>query len=326
MKSIILLILGCLVSFSAAAHTVSFVQGEGKVDVLAEGLPIATYVYNDPKILRPYLCHIKTLDSLPVTRNHPPIEGEDKTDHADMHPGIWLGLGDISGEDFWRNKGKVRHVRFVEEPVAADRSGSFAVENSYQSGEKAICKEICRIRFEVHPGGYFLLYDSIFSSESGDFSFGDQEEMGLGIRMATPLSVLQGGTMMNSEGKKNEKEAWGQAASWCDYSGQIKDRRVGVILMPHPMNFRKSWFHARDYGLLVGNPFGQNAMTGGESSSTVVKKGEEFRLRYGVYVYSCDPQKPIDPIHTYSEYLGLLGLIFDTSQERQSPAQIKSDR
>ena len=73
--------------------------------------------------------------------------------------------------------------------------------------------------------------------------------------------------------------------------------------MPHPENFRRSWFHARDYGLLVANPFGRNAFTGGEKSRIVVKEGETLRLRFGVLVSSERP----DLDASYRDYLRQAG-------------------
>ena len=63
------------------------------------------------------------------------------------------------------------------------------------------------------------------------FTFGDQEEMGLGIRVATDHAVTNGGVITSSDGRKNEKQVWGRQADWCDYSG----KGVGVMLMPDPI-------------------------------------------------------------------------------------------
>lgn len=35
--------------------------------------PLATYVFADPDIPRPYFAHLKTLNGKQVSRNHPPI-------------------------------------------------------------------------------------------------------------------------------------------------------------------------------------------------------------------------------------------------------------
>ena len=64
-----------------------------------------------------------------------------------------------------------------------------------------------------------LTIDVTFSCESGDLEFGEQEEMGLGIRAATTITVKNGGRILDSEGRVNEKGVWGKRAEWYDYSG-----------------------------------------------------------------------------------------------------------
>jgi hypothetical protein len=60
-------------------------------------------------------------------------------------------------------------------------------------------------------------------------------------------------------------------------------------------NIRPSWFHARDYGLIVANPFGRKALTKGDESRIVVPRGEAFRLRFAVYLHG-GADKPDDDI------------------------------
>lgn len=259
---------------------VGFARARDRLLVTIDGEPFATYVWDDPTIRRPYFAHIRTPKGVRVTRNLPPLSGKDAVDHATMHPGLWLAFGDVSGADFWRNKGVVRHAGFVEGPASDARGGRFAVRNVYESGERRICEEVCRIRIEVTPRGYLIDWRSEFRG-ADPFTFGDQEEMGLGVRMATDLTVPRGGTIRNSEGREDEKGVWGRQADWCDYAGE----GGGLLLMPGPDNFGRSWFHARDYGLLVANPFGRRSFTGGEPSRVVVGKGESLTLRFGVLVH-----------------------------------------
>ncbi len=49
------------------------------------------------------------------------------------------------------------------------------------------------------------------------------------VRMAADLSVLNGGTMINAEGLKNEKKTFGKPSPWMDYYGKRGDvnRRSG---------------------------------------------------------------------------------------------------
>jgi hypothetical protein len=211
-----------------------------------------------------------------------------------MHPGIWLALGDLGGADFWRNKGRVTHERFTTAPEVKEGVLRFAVRNRYLDQERLVCQEDAAYSLGVVNGGYLLSWDSTFSG-SEPFAFGDQEEMGLGIRLATPLCVKGGsGTITTSAGKRNEQEAWGTQAKWCDYSGTVAGRRVGMLLMPHPENFRPSWLHVRDYGLAVANPFGQKAFTRGMASRVEIKPGEKLRLRLGVWIYDAPAGKEPD--------------------------------
>ncbi len=255
----------------AADPSLQFAQHENRLLISAGNQPLATYVWHDPEIQRPYMAHVRTPGGVQVTRNHPPVEGQDRTDHATFHPGVWLAFGDISGADFWRNKAAVVHQDFVVSPHSDARGGGFAVRNAYIADGQTVCEEICRIRFDWCPGGYVITWDSTFSGDR-EFAFGDQEEMGLGVRVATPLSVKSGGRIVDSENRVNEPQVWGQQAEWCDDAGTIDGKHVGVALFADPKNFRLPWFHARDYGLLVANPFGENAFTKGPKSRIVVRR------------------------------------------------------
>lgn len=92
-------------------------QKPDRVIITDAGRPVTTYVFRDDKILRPYFANVHAPGGIQVTRNHPPVAGADPTDHDTMHPGVWLAFGDLSGQDFWRNKARVVHVRFVEPPA-----------------------------------------------------------------------------------------------------------------------------------------------------------------------------------------------------------------
>ena len=304
-KVILALILLCTAAWCAdetAKPAVTVKQSDGRIDVNVADQPFAAYVYKDEKIPRPYWTAVHAPNGVQVTRNHPPVEGQDDTDHDTMHPGIWQAFGDLGGADFWRNKAQVKHQGFVVEPNAGPDYALFTVENAYVDGEKLIAREMCRYTLRVDELGYYLLIDSTFFDGTDAFTFGDQEEMGLGVRVATPMAVKNGGTLLNSEGGKDEAGVWGKSAAWCDYSGVIDGKPVGITLMPNPANFRPSWFHARDYGFFAANPFGRNAMTGGEKSAIEVKLGETFEVGYGVFIHSGDTADAELPAKAYDRY------------------------
>ncbi|HEX3727079.1 MAG TPA: DUF6807 family protein [Pirellulales bacterium] len=281
----------------AAQGEISFATHDDRLTITVGGEPFAVYAWRDGQVRRPYFAHLHAPGRLQVTRNFPPREGQDAPDHATMHPGLWLAFGDISAGDFWRNQASVEHVEFVEKPLADGRGGGFAVRNRYVADGKPICDELCRIHIEPQKGATLLSWDSQFSG-SDNFYFGDQEEMGLGVRVATALAVKNGGRIVNSDGLENEAQVWGKPANWCNYGGAISGRQAGVLLMADPRNFRRSWFHARDYGLLVANPFGQKAFTGGLASQVTVSKGDTLRLRFAVLFHAGE----IDPAAAYCRW------------------------
>lgn len=296
----------------ALAAPVAFAEGEGRLTVAIDGLPVAVYCYNDDGITRPYFAHVRAPNGVQVTRHHPPIEGQDLVDHDTFHPGIWLSFGDISGCDYWRMKAPVRHVEFVQKPTGSQGQGSFTVRNSYldqHDPAKVVCDELARYTFMTRPEGYIFLWDSTFTSEH-EFTFGDQEEMGLGFRVASPLRVEKNskglppgtGTILDAKGRKNGEQVWGHSADWCDYSGILAGQRAGITILCHPDNFRPSWFHARDNGLLAANPFGRQAFNKGNKSSVVIKPGDELRLRFGLLIHSGPPDGKVDYAAAYQDY------------------------
>jgi hypothetical protein len=127
----------------AAEHQITFESQKDAWQILADGRPLATYVFRDPQILRPYFKDLHAPDGIQVTRRCPPQGGTDPVDHDTMHPGLWLAFGDLSGSDFWRNKAKVEHVTFLKLPRAQGDQGSFTVRNRYVGTGDPICEETC---------------------------------------------------------------------------------------------------------------------------------------------------------------------------------------
>ncbi len=302
----------------ASQPEVSFTAERGQLHVRLAGENVASYVFEDKTITRPFFAHVRAPGGIQVTRNYPP-QPDDAQDHATFHPGIWLAFGDIGGHDYWRLKAKVVHDGFVEKPHGGAGRGGFAARNRYLStdGKRTVCREVCRVTLHARPAGhvkgYVLVWDSTFSSDDADFAFGDQEEMGLGVRLATPIAVTskKGGRILDSAGRRDGAGIWGKAAEWCDYSGTISGQQAGVLVVPNPANFRPAWWHARDYGLLVANPFGRRALTGGKPSSVVVRRGEMLRLRFGLLIHATalarsETDARFDPAAAAGEVLALL--------------------
>lgn len=57
------------------------------------------------------------------------------------------------------------------------------------------------------------------------------------------------------------------------------------MLMASDKNFRESWWHNRDYGVFVANPFGREAMKQGARSAIAVAKGETLKITFGALIH-----------------------------------------
>lgn len=288
------------------------------LEIVVDDVRLLRYVWRDEKIGRPYFAHLLAPSGVPLSRRHPPLEGQDATDHADFHPGLWLAFGDISGHDYWRLKARVEHAGFLSPPDSGKGWAKFVVRNRYMSsdGRSVVCHEEFRFALSIRESGYLLLWESLFTPADKPVVFGDQEEMGLAVRLSTPLTVANGGRIVDSQSRVNGAGVWGKQSAWCDYHGIVADQLLGITLMPHPDNFRASWFHARDYGLLAANPFGSRALGGGEKNALEVTAQSPLRLRYGLLLHSrpADKDKQLGSVQSivaarqraYQDYLQVI--------------------
>jgi hypothetical protein len=308
--ALVVILLIVVASVSCATHdsinnaNFSCQKTENGLSISHAGQPLMDFVFKDTNIFRPYFAHVQTLDGIQVTRTHPPVAGVDPVDHATMHPGIWMAFGDISGQDFWRNKAVIRQDGFLATPDVRKGKLAFATESTlFSTNHEAIANLVSSFTIEPVADGYLVIWNAAFTPMIDGFTFGDQEEMGFGVRVATPISEKNGGTVRNSEGITGAKAAWGKTAEWCDYSGVISNRLVGMTVMADPTNFRPSWMHSRDYGLVVANPFGQRAFTKGEPSSVPVEKGSTFKLRFAAFIHSTPTNQPPDIAAAYKSFV-----------------------
>lgn len=271
---------------ASAADTFEVTEQPGTLVFSLNGQEIAAYMYADAEVLRPFLANVRTRSGTPVTRPHPPRQGIDADDHADMHPGMWLAFGDISGEDYWRNRGSIVHERFLKPPLAGPGVLRFATRSGLLTAEGArLATMDTSLRLRARPHGWAVDWTAVFSCDSEEIVFGDQEEMGFAARMATPLTETNGGRITSSSGLSSAADTWGQPAAWCDTSGRVDGRAVGITLIPDPANFRESWWHNRAYGVFVANPFGRAAMQQGSPSRVVVAAGKPLTLRFTAVIH-----------------------------------------
>jgi hypothetical protein len=122
-------------------------------------------------------------------------------------------------------------------------------------------------------------------------TFGDTKEGALGVRINDVIRAgkFGKGKIENAQGKVGEKECWGHISDWCDYSGPIDGKTVGLTVMADPKNPYPTYWHVRDYGLMAANPFGRKKAGFHDSAADKelvrLAKGAHLELRYGILLH-----------------------------------------
>lgn len=291
----------------AADGEFEFRKEGGELQLFLGQTQVATYLLEHDRLTRRAFVNVRTPSGMQVTRNFPPRKpedidpgygAEDGIIHPVMHPGLWMSFGWIEANDYWRLTSEVVHEEFLEEPTGKVGEASFRTRDRYlgADGSETICLQDTRYHFRHVEEGILLDWDAEFYNEERDFVFGDQEESGLAIRIASPIRVQGGnGRIVNNRGEENGAGTWGKEFEWINYAGEMDGKKVGLLVLPHPGNPRTCWSHSRDYGALVSNPFPKQPRERREPYvTTPVKKGERFRLRYTVLIHEV-PAGEFDP-------------------------------
>lgn len=277
---------------------------DGKVDVVISGKLFTSYHYSRQWV-RPFLYPVIGPYNAQVTRNWP-IVGNVPGEHRDHahHKSIWVAYGECNtcsggsrlSVDNWsedKGHGWQRHRAF-RDIASGPVFGQIIAKNDWcASNEKRQFEEIRKMRFYALPGGERLFdMDVTFRMMDGQVTFRDTKEGGLvSVRVASSMDVRNGGKIENGYGGVNEKETWGKKAPWCDYSGIVNGKQVGIAIIEHEDNPRyPTQWHVRDYGLMTANCFAWKYYRpeAGIKGDLVFKKGAVTTWRYRLCIHRGD--------------------------------------
>lgn len=261
----------------------SYSFGDGTVTISYGKSTILSYNHGN-WLKKPYFYPIITTNGVRITEDGP-------KDHV-HHRSLWVAHGDVNGFDFWsefENSGKIE-----AKDVKVRSSGKVFLELTSKNVwvEKSGSVELYEDRtLRVWKLSKDLLLDfaiSLFNNEK-DTKFGDTKEGGiLSVRVNEKIKVQNGGKIENSFGGINEKETWGKRAEWCNYSGEVDGKSVGIAIFDHLENFRfPTYWHVRDYGLMTANMFGISYFTGSPKlrGDYLLPKGEVLKFNFRVLVH-----------------------------------------
>ncbi len=202
------------------------------------------------------------------------------------HTSLFFGCDMVNGGNYWQEG--LERGRIISVNARIEKEG----------GDRVVIADEC---IWSRPGALSPIKDTrryVITSPSADKIVMDVEitmEMLMDVsilrtnhslfsaRMAAGLAVANGGTMINAEGARGEKETFGARSPWVDYYGKVGNVTEGVAIMQHPSNpwYPSPWF-TRDYGFISPTPmyWPENG------EETFMKKGTTLKLRYRVIVHS----------------------------------------
>ncbi len=273
---------------------------------------------------KPFFYPVIGPTGLPMTRKWPVEElAEGEADDHIHHRGMWYGLGNVNGLDYWHYAGDekkkdkvfgtIRHLGMNGVTMSKDdivfKTRSEWLEHADQT--KRVMSDQREFRL-FYLGNGALVVDATISliADAGDVLIKDDKEGAWSIR-TQPKLRLEGevaeGSIVNSEGITG-KEAWGKRAKWVDYFGpDQKGEQVGIAIFDHPSNLRHpTWWHARHYGLFTANPFGEGNFDKSAEEGAgdyTIKNGETLTFRYRTIFHKGD-EKAARIAEAYEDFAG----------------------
>lgn len=280
-RRLIILLLPCLLALLAYPAFGAEINAEkvgSKIHVTIGGRFFTSYIFSDDEKY-PFFYPLNG-----------PVSGGSVTSMRNAvyphHTSLFFGCDMVNGGNYW------------QEGLERGRIISLNARIEKEGGDTVVIADEC---IWSRPGALSPIKDTrryIITSPSADKIVMDVEitmEMLMDVRilrtnhslfsarMAAGLAVTNGGTMINAEGARGEKETFGARSPWIDYYGNVGNVTEGLAIMQHPSNpwYPSPWF-TRDYGFISPTPmyWPENG------EETFMKKGTTLKLRYRVIVHS----------------------------------------
>ena len=201
------------------------------------------------------------------------------------HHSLFFGCDRVNGGNYWQ-EGNEKGQIVSQGPKIIEAGGDRVVFKDeclwMQPGKEPIIRDWRRITISAPNRDLRYIDFQITLEMLTDVSILKTNHSLFAVRVVPELSVGSGGTLVNAEGKRSEKDTFGVASPWCDYSGTREGITEGIAILQYPRNrwFPARWF-TRDYGFFSPTP-----MFWLEGDKLQLAKGEKLTLRYQVVVHS----------------------------------------
>ena len=135
---------------------------------------------------------------------------------------------------------------------------------------------------DIYPGEIANVIDirSQLRPTEWDVTIGPTRHAYFTVRLEDRLRPINGGRVVDSEGRVGASEITGNIADWVDMSGPAPhNQKAGITVIPHPSAGRTPWY-CSDYGTITVDPF--------LTTKGVLNRGEELDLGFRVLAHDGD--------------------------------------
>jgi len=202
------------------------------------------------------------------------------------HSSLFFGCDRVNGGNYWQEALKDGQIISLRADILETGGDKAVIENECiwrRPGADAPIKDKRKITVSVPSKDKFILDFDVTMEMLMDVTIEKTNHSLFSGRMDADLAVINGGTMINAEGETTEKGTFGKRSAWIDFYGNRQGKTEGMAIIQHPSNkwFPAPWF-TRDYGFFSPTPMYWPA----DDKATVLKKGEQIKLRYRVIVHT----------------------------------------
>ena len=308
----------CVAQPTKSSHSVKITDLTNSLHIEINGDLLTEYHYG-AKEPRPYFYPLIGPGGAGMTRNWPLKETPGEEHDHPHHRGLWYAHGAVNGIDFWTEgttKGRVVHRGFDEIKSGADVGLIKSHDDWIAPDGKVVCSDERIFRAFAGPKDERICdFEITFHATHGELTLGDTKEAAMAMRVAETMRVTKqtpkgqkpipgNGHIITSEGARDQ-EAWGKRAAWCDYSGPVNGKTLGLAIFDHPSNpHHPTWWMVRDYGLHAANPFGQHEFektSDPHSGDIKIPAGKSVTFRYRFYIHEGD-EKQASVADRFAEY------------------------
>jgi hypothetical protein len=296
---------------AAPSDGVQIIQLTNRLRIEINGQLLTEYIFTGAP--RPYYYPLIGPGGVRMTRDFPMKSPPGEQHDHRHHRSLWFAHGEVNGRDFWSEtpgSGTVVHDGFTKVQSGKDLGLIVSRDKWIGADGALVCTDerTFRVYNAASPDERVFDFEITLHPAGDQLELGDTKEGTMAVRVAETMRLkgpVDHGHILNSAGVK-DGDTWGKRADWCDYSGLVDGKTVGIAMFDNPQNPRHpTWWHVRDYGLFAANPFGQHdfeSLSDKTAGKLIVPAGKSvtFRYRFILHTGNCQAAKIA---HKYRDYI-----------------------